>query len=99
MVQASGPSGRRVMRAFAQTPEAPRKTTSAKPEMLRRTGSVPSRTMHSILRLQRTVGNRAVQRHVQAHSATADRLRPDIQLSSLKDFAGKLQRQAFLIED
>jgi len=55
--------------------------------------------MDSILRLQRTVGNRAVQRHVQVQSANAGRLRPDIQLSSLKDFAGKPLRQAFLIDE
>src|SRR5262249_18470024 len=87
------------MRAFAQTPEATRETTSAKPVMLKRAGSAPSRAVNSILRLQRTVGNRVVQRHVQAASANADRPRPDIQLSSLKDFAGKPQRQAFLIDD
>ena len=87
------------MRAFARTREATRETTSATPVMLRRAGSAPSRAMDSILRLQRTVGNRAVQRHVQVQSANAGRLRPDLQLSSLKDFAGKPLRQAFLIDE
>src|SRR5262245_8346633 len=87
------------MRAFAQTPETTREARSAAPVTIGRARSAPSRAINCILRLQHTVGNRAVQRHVQSPSATADRLPPDIQLSSLQDFAGTPQRQAFLIDE
>jgi hypothetical protein len=86
------------MRAFAQQPEATRATTSAKSVMLRRVDSAPGSSAHSILRLQRTVGNRAVQHYLRGHSSNAHGLRPDIQLSGLKDL-GKSKRQAFVIDD
>jgi hypothetical protein len=86
------------MRAFAEKLEATRETKPAKPVMLGRAGSGPGGASNSILRLQRAIGNRAVQRHLQAHSANAGSLRPDIQLSGLKDFV-KSKRQAFLIDD
>src|SRR4030095_14514642 len=87
------------MRAFAQKPEATRGTESAKPVMLRRADSAPGGASNPLLRLQRTAGNRAVQRHLQARAANVGGLPPDIQLSSLKDFTSKSKRQAFLIED
>jgi len=60
-----------------------------------RAASAPGGAWNSILRLQHTVGNRAVQRHVQAHLANVGDHRPDIQLSGLKDL-GKSKRQAFV---
>jgi hypothetical protein len=87
------------MRAFAQTPCADRRAAAAVPAMASRVSSAPGGAAGSILRLQRTVGNRAVHQHLHVRSAQADRLRPDIQRSSLTDFTGKPTRQAFLIED
>jgi len=83
------------MRAFAERSESTPETKAAKPVMLGRADSGSAGASSSILRLQRTVGNRAVQRHLQAHPTNADGLRPDIQLSSLKDFAGPPKRPAF----
>jgi hypothetical protein len=87
------------MRAFAPQPAAARGTQSATPVMLKRADSVQGRASSSILRLQRTVGNRAVQHQLRPPTANADGRRPDIQLSSLTDFTGKSKRQAFLIDD
>jgi hypothetical protein len=84
------------MRAFAQKPEATHETKSAKSAMLRRAGSAQGGAVNAILHLQRTIGNQAVQRRLQAQGKG---IRPDIQLSRLRDFAGRPQRQAFLIDD
>ena len=64
--------------------------------MLRRAGSAQGGAVNAILHLQRTIGNQAVQRRLQAQG---NGIRPDIQLSRLRDFTGKPQRQAFLIDD
>jgi hypothetical protein len=83
------------MRAFAQTPEATRETQSAKSAILMRAGSAQG-VVNGILHLQRTIGNQAVQRRLQTHGKGTP---PDIQLTRLRDFAGKSQRQVFIIDD
>lgn len=87
------------MRAFARNPETTREPGSAKPITLRHAGSARGSAVDSILHLQRTIGNQAVQRQLRAHPAKVNGVRPDIQLSSLKDFTGSSSRQAFLIDD
>lgn len=87
------------MRAFAQKPEATQESGSAKSVALRRAGSARGSAADSILHLQRTIGNQAVQRQIYAYAAKVGGLRPDIQLSSLNDFTGRPKRQAFTIPD
>jgi len=67
--------------------------------MLSRSASTRSGPVSSILRLQHTVGNRAVQQRLHTRPAHADGLLPDIQRASLKDLTGKPTRQAFVSID
>ena len=53
------------MRTFAQKPKATQQTTSAKPTIPGRAHFGQSREVNSILHLQRTIGNQAVQRMLQ----------------------------------
>jgi Domain of unknown function (DUF4157) len=55
------------MRNFAQTPKAPKQTASANPAISGRAHLGQSRDVTSILRLQRTIGNQAVQRLLEAN--------------------------------
>jgi hypothetical protein len=54
------------MRTFAQKPKATQQTTSAKPAIPSRVHCGQSREVSSILNLQRTIGNQAVQQLLQA---------------------------------
>ena len=56
------------MHTFAQKPKAPNQTTSAKPTIPGRAHFGQSREVNSILHLQRTIGNQAVQRMLQTHA-------------------------------
>ena len=67
------------MRTFAQKPETTQRPTSAKSKIASRAQSEQSREVDSILSLQRTIGNQAAQRLLQAKS---DRLE---ELSSPKE--------------
>jgi hypothetical protein len=87
------------MRAFAQKPEATQESGAAKSVTLGRAGSARGSAVDSILHLQRTIGNQAVQRQLHASTVKAGGVRPDIQLSSLTDFTGRSKRQAFTIPD
>ena len=64
------------MRTFAQKPKATQQNTSAKSPMPDRTHLGQSREVNSILYLQRTIGNQAVQKLLQAepdgHEAVSD---------------------------
>jgi len=64
------------MRTFAQKPKATQQNTSAKSPMPGRTHLGQSREVNSILYLQRTIGNQAVQKLLQAepdgHEAVSD---------------------------
>ncbi len=53
------------MRTFTRKPKAPQQNTSAKTTISRRARFGQSREMNSILHLQRTIGNQAVQRMLQ----------------------------------
>src|SRR5215208_7162477 len=55
------------MRTFAQKPKAPQQTTSAKSTIPARAHFGQSRDVNSILHLQPTIGNQAVQRMLQTH--------------------------------
>jgi hypothetical protein len=69
--------------------------------------------VHSLLQLQRTIGNQAVQRRLHARKATVERESPsttfgrvegkgslpDIQMARLRDIAGKFHDPAFIIDD
>src|SRR5215475_1482299 len=61
------------MRACAQKPEATQENKSATSAMLRRAGSAPGGVVNSILHLQRTIGNRAVQRRLRGQTANVKR--------------------------
>jgi hypothetical protein len=56
------------MRTFAQKPKATQQTTSAKSTLLARTHLGQSREVNSLLHLQRTIGNQAVQRLLQTRA-------------------------------
>ena len=56
------------MRTFAQKPKAPQQATPAKPTIPARSHFGQSQEVNSILHLQRTSGNQAVQRLLQAHA-------------------------------
>src|SRR5262249_44446040 len=56
------------MRTFAQKPKAPQQAIPTKPTILDRTHFGHSHEVNSLLRLQRTIGNQAVQRLVQANA-------------------------------
>ena len=56
------------MRTFAQKPKATQQTTSAKSTIPSRTHFGQSREVNSMLHLQRTIGNQAVQRLLQTHA-------------------------------
>jgi hypothetical protein len=56
------------MRTFAQKPKAPQQTTPAKLTIPSRAHAGQSREVNLMLHLQRTVGNRAVQRTLQTHA-------------------------------
>ena len=56
------------MRTFAQKPKAPQQAIPTKPTILDRTDFGHSHEVNSLLRLQRTIGNQAVQRLVQANA-------------------------------
>src|SRR5215510_5392454 len=56
------------MRTFAQKPKATQQTISAKSTIAGRAHFGQIREVHSILHLQRTIGNQAVQRLLRAHS-------------------------------
>jgi Domain of unknown function (DUF4157) len=60
------------IRAFAQKPKATHQTKSAKSMTRTRARSMPGGVVNSILHLQRTVGNQAVQRLLQAHTANVE---------------------------
>jgi hypothetical protein len=56
------------MRTFAQKPKAPQQAIPIKPTILDRTHLGHSHEVNSLLHLQRTIGNQAVQRSVQANA-------------------------------
>ena len=56
------------MRTFAQKPKAPQQTIPAKPTIPGRAHFGHSHEVNSILHLQRTIGNQAVQRLLQANA-------------------------------
>src|SRR5215471_20595370 len=55
------------MRTFAQKPKAPHQATPAKPTRPARSHFGQSPELNSILHLQRTIGNQALQRMLQTH--------------------------------
>jgi hypothetical protein len=63
------------MRTFAQKPKAAQQTTSAKSTIPGRAHFGQSHEVRSVLHLQRTIGNQAVQRLLQsnAENSTPDR--------------------------
>jgi hypothetical protein len=60
------------MRTMAQKPKATQQTTSAKSAIPGRAHSGHGSALHSILHLQRTIGNQAVQRLLEAHAAAVE---------------------------
>ena len=91
------------MRTFAQKPEATQRPTSAKAKIASRAQSEQSRGVDSILSLQRTIGNQAARRLLQAKPDTLEdlsspkevtRFAPDVgqapQSKSLPSRHGKL---------
>lgn len=59
------------MRAFAQKQNQTRKPASSSPTQSKTAAPGPDRREHPILKLQRTIGNHAVQRLLQAHAYAA----------------------------
>ena len=60
------------MRTFAQKPKATQQTTSAKSSIPGRAHFGQSREVNSILHLQRTIGNQAVQRLLEANTGDVE---------------------------
>ncbi len=85
------------MRTFAQRPKATQQTMTAKSTKAGRALSAQSRDVHSILRLQRTIGNHAMQRLLQTdaeegenslHSGSSSHFAQDFSQISVRPASG-----------